>query len=563
MVASVDNQTQTKVSERLIEQLRQQSHENFDVEDLRVQVGRSVVLGRMASGEYREHISAEQADEIATAIQQPVTEGADVEAYARKLPNIEIKSGETIVFRQERDGVISANVFQAEQQSQSEALSSNPVTAPSEPSAPELEGDALMESAVRAESLVASVREISNPLDHEVSEPVATRLGEYMLQVESDSATVLKEDAVVLAAKDGAIISNLSEPDTQALQGWLQRGDGIFEPWAVPIQQPASQVSEPPPAIAIAQEQIAALPEGRGKQFFQRLSADLKQQANEVFSAIRQGLESEQLGVLRQKVGTVMQEAPEKATVALGRGLETAGQWITSSPDAIKNAMDSLQSAAEQTGGGIEKSGQWLAARPEAIREHRAMQTAMKLFEAGFRRTHEKSFEVGGFKVEFEGGQQLRLSDAQSDETLMRFQQTASPFPGHLPRLEVIEKGDISREQYQSLNAVGQRGEPVRGSQDAETLHARKSEQIAQLSKGLAEAMGSTDYRGKHYRIELGEDTLRISANDGRGELYHREGNQVVSNQFEQKDFGRFAQVIQKLEQQQATHTPNTQVELD
>jgi cobalamin biosynthesis protein CbiD len=88
--------------------------------------------------------------------------------------------------------------------------------------------------------------------------------------------------------------------------------------------------------------------------------------------------------------------------------------------------------------------------------------------------------------------------------------------------------------------------EPVVGSIEAEQNHAEQSQQIGFLAKSLAEALGTDDYQGKHYRMQVGEEALKIIGNDGRGIVFSQSANQVDSK-LEQRDFQRFAQITQTM----------------
>ncbi|MGB3614213.1 MAG: hypothetical protein WBA10_10500, partial [Elainellaceae cyanobacterium] len=440
-----------------IETLSEQLGEN---EQLRIQIGRRIVQGALASGEQRS-IVPERAAAINMALQQPVAEGIDTTAYQGKLPGIEIRSGAGILFRQEYDGAVTTNAFQMAQQQAAElwapqvfpegdrlaetiAVADTPQIAvaleerPAEAQVlvPEaaaqqtgeeialaepvtLTGDALVENSVQMQEVSAWAKEIVAPL--EASGPVAAELGTYTIEaLTTGSITIFNGDDVVLKATGDQIEqSNLGAADAKALTGWLQR-DGGFEMWTVPVQQ-AEPAAEPLRAIAIkvAQAQVQALPDNRAKSFFQKLVEDVGQQAARGLGAVRQGLESEQFKALQSNVSTGVREAPERTAEAVGKGLE--------------------------------KTGQWLALKSETIRDQKAARAAFNIFEEGFKRTHEKSFEHGGFKVEFEGGNRFRLSSAETGEAMMRFSANKSMVPGQSHSFSVLEKS-MTREQYGALN---------------------------------------------------------------------------------------------------------------
>lgn len=617
MATVVQEKPQVKPAiERIVEQIAEQSGQALDPERLRVKIGQRIPYGELASGKRRDQLTEPETDAILSAIKEPVKlpPGVSAEDYEGSRPGIEISVGDPSngyesLFREERDGVISVNSLQLEQQSQAEAtipelqtevagheaysldgdrLVEAPVAADTsevylgqdrtaetsvmveptpavtiepEPS-DELSGDTLVAAAVQTEAFPNLLKEIVNPLNRETSEPIEAGLGAYTIKLDGANATVSKGEEVLLEATGGQVTqSSLSEKDTQALQTLLQRSSVSAESWTVPVQTPEPELmaKEPHPAIAVAQKQIEALPESRAKQFFQKLGADLGAQATRAVQSVRQGLESEQFKALQQKAVGAVQSAPEKSAETIGRGLEQTGRWVATRPEAIQNAATAMREAsaqsAEKVGGALEKAGQWLSSRPETIREQRAAKTALALFAKGHNRTQESSYEHGGMKVAVTGADELSLSDAKTGDTLMRFKVESSSEPGQA-KLTVTEK-NISSEQYRALDAISKAGEPVRGSPEAEMQHAQKSEQFAQFSKAVASAMGSSDCKTQHYRIEVGDDSLKISDSKSGREVYRQEGSQIESR-LEQKDFGRVAQALNSLAQP-VTQTPVSQ----
>ncbi|MCG8368817.1 MAG: hypothetical protein MJA27_36475 [Pseudanabaenales cyanobacterium] len=79
---------------------------------LRIQMGRRLVYGQMAKGPFRNELNADTIKAIFDAIQRPVTPDIEPEQYQGKLPAIEIRNGEDILFREERDGAITINKIQ-------------------------------------------------------------------------------------------------------------------------------------------------------------------------------------------------------------------------------------------------------------------------------------------------------------------------------------------------------------------------------------------------------------------------------------------------------------------
>ena len=96
-------------------------------ETIRIQMGRRIVFGQMANGQFRNELDADRLKTVFDALQRPATEDIALEKYKGKIPAIEIKDGENILFREESDGVVTVNQieFQLQRQSQSERVTSD------------------------------------------------------------------------------------------------------------------------------------------------------------------------------------------------------------------------------------------------------------------------------------------------------------------------------------------------------------------------------------------------------------------------------------------------------
>ena len=606
MVSTVQEKPQVsstaEPAETLIEKLKSLSTQAIDTEDLRIRMGRRYAHG--VTGNERRKLSDAQAETISEAIKRPVTEGANFEDYIDSIPSIRISAGDDVLFSQESNGVVSVNSFSIEQQSQSESTVPEPQIA--ELKSTELEspdGDRMVEAAVfeansvqpvaatqptsyaaasmppvatiiaerasseptgdeqltdtaRAADLLVMACEISQPLEsRSTSEPIETSLGAYTIQIEGKDATVLKGDEVVLQAVDGQVTqSSLPEKDAEALQGWLEKSSSAAEAWTVSVQtvdptlikesappaiihQPVHSVS----AITVAQQQIEALPEGRSKQFFQKLGASLDQ-----------GIER------ATKTAQALHQDLKEHGKALHQDLKDHGR---------ANAQKAVEKATVLTGRGLEKAGQWLASRPETIREQRAARNALAMYKEGNNRTNETSFEHGGFKIAFDAKtNQYSLSDAKTDSSLMSFKEESSRIPGQI-KIALTEKADISREQYQSFDAVARSGEVVRGSAEAETNHAAQSAGFADFCQKFTLAQESSDCRTKHYRIQTSGNDLSISSLKSGQEIYCQENEQVTSR-LGQEDFKNLDLAQSIMERPAApletgTHSKTSSIELD
>ena len=78
----------------------------------RIFLGRRLVYGRLADGTQRHELDANGLKVVLEALQKPVTEGIEPDHYKNKVPAIEIRDGETLLFREERDGAVTTNQIQ-------------------------------------------------------------------------------------------------------------------------------------------------------------------------------------------------------------------------------------------------------------------------------------------------------------------------------------------------------------------------------------------------------------------------------------------------------------------
>ncbi|KAM3099284.1 hypothetical protein ACKFKF_15130 [Phormidesmis sp. 146-12] len=96
-------------------------------ETMRIQIGRRIVFGQMANGQFRNELDADRLKTIFDALQRPATENIALEKYKGKVPAIEIRDGNNVLFREESDGVVTVNQIelQLQQQKQSEENTSD------------------------------------------------------------------------------------------------------------------------------------------------------------------------------------------------------------------------------------------------------------------------------------------------------------------------------------------------------------------------------------------------------------------------------------------------------
>jgi hypothetical protein len=548
----------TDALSRLHEAIAQQSGKAVDGSNLRIQQGQRIVYGRLASGEQRNELSDEQISAIASLIKEPQTEGIEGTDYKGKMPSLQVQVDQQTVFRQERDGAISLNNLLSENNLEPEAIAPWGTAIPTE-AEPEAERPA---TTIETPTIVEAIKSMLNPLDQPTTETITANLGGYDITQDGNQLAIAQGGTVLLTANDGQVQTETAQPELlQSLkefatahaivQGlvdgfdWLQQTDHVTVPQPAPTPPPvatptetaaASPQDKEPNPIETIKNLFDRLPRGGNQDFWNRLAGDLEQAvklaqsidhasirknvvnaAQQATSTVRQFVEGESFQQTQRTVTTKVQDGLVWGTEKAGQGLEAAGKWA-------------------------QKTGQWLAARPEVIREQRAAAIALSMFQKGFERTQEHSYEKQGLTVSFQGQNTFTLSNAKG-EMLLKFK--AEKSLSSEPKITITEKGAFGRSHSQTLEEIRQDKGIIQGGAQAEEQHAQKSQQIGTLAKHLAEAIGTNTHEGKHYRIESDSDSLKIFAKDGRGEIFSQQGEDFTSR-LSHQDFARFKQVRQQ-----------------
>jgi len=81
-------------------------------QDLRIEMDRRIVYGRPSKAAFRNELTPQQMQRLLQGFQQPAAPDVDPSAYQGVIPAIEVKRGEEVLFRQERDGTVTLNQIQ-------------------------------------------------------------------------------------------------------------------------------------------------------------------------------------------------------------------------------------------------------------------------------------------------------------------------------------------------------------------------------------------------------------------------------------------------------------------
>ncbi len=325
------------------------------------------VYGLLANGETRNDLNPDRLRTLLNSFQEPATVGIDPAQYARQKPAIEVKIGTTTLFRQERDGVVTVNQIQlqqqAQQESQREIARSEQIESTSEPQPlSSLDGTAsepAEENQQQAQGIAQVARYLMNPLE-EAEHPLLTkaRFQDFTLDFnpETDTLTVFKGQKLIVKDHAGKI-ENLgaTTADWQVFHALEAR---IVK--TPPIQQVQPQQS------LIAQNNLTAQKA--------TLPSALEHQAAHVVNRQTGKLPSQQLQKFFQRI------------------LQGTAHWLNQSLDHWQNIT--------------------------------IAHTAMQAFQQGHDRTGEEAYQVGDFRVSRQRNNQFELSDREGK--LMQFQKLPS-----------------------------------------------------------------------------------------------------------------------------------------
>jgi hypothetical protein len=246
----------TQVSQRLAMTFKQSPPlPPMGQDDLRIQLGQRVVYGQLADGTIRRELNPNNLKVILDAIQQPVTPGVDPDAYRGKVPAIEIRDRGTVLFREERDGVITVNQIQmqiGEAKEKVEPAVLSPILNGRNGKTPETP---LPDLTVDPEAIAQLAARLINPL-HE-AKPIydAVAVGDYRIKQSGHHLSVSRDDQVLLAVRDGAVVSNqLQDTDRAA---FLELETRLSPAVAAEVAQPElSRNGSTPPAIAVLNREV-------------------------------------------------------------------------------------------------------------------------------------------------------------------------------------------------------------------------------------------------------------------------------------------------------------------
>ncbi|NET33266.1 MAG: hypothetical protein F6K19_14800 [Cyanothece sp. SIO1E1] len=504
-------------------------------ETLRIQMGRRLIYGQMANGQFRNELNADALKVIFDSVQQPVTPDVDPGQYKNKIPAIQINQGEDILFREERDGTVTVNQIQlqlTERVSTATAPISNQVQLNGHHPAPNIESIEVSNSPEagstqnrewQAKDIAQAAEYLLNPLAEEDPIYDAVEIQGYTISRAGNKISISRDNQSILVTQAGTVISDHStQTDWQVFQQIQQRSiprhtldsseNSIFLNGSSSNQQegaqalPGKETTETVlAAISIAEREATKLPEGETRKLLQSTTQNWRQQL----------LRTTQTG-LKQGIG-------------------------------------------------------WLASRPEVWRNQQTARAALDLFNRGYERTGERSYRVGDYMLNFKGRNLYTLRDAKGE--LMRFQAFKSPLPGvsrqTIQVLAIADRLDGSRRQdLQTLQR--DKAMTPQGDLDVEVNYVAKTHQVEQtVGEFLRNRVGANvwDKEGGKFKLEVGPaEFIRITdKQEGRGVVFQRQDGEVFSR-LGAKDFAHFERLATRMHQahtQSQARSQNRGVEME
>ncbi|NEQ47483.1 MAG: hypothetical protein F6K00_29650 [Leptolyngbya sp. SIOISBB] len=247
---------------------------------LRIFLGRRLVYGHLADGTSRRELDRNGAQIILEAIQKPVLAGVDRDAYRGKVPAIEIRDGESVLFREERDGTVTVNQIQLQISGADQTVLQEPprtevtTNGSSAPQLPESSPPDPTEVAQVASRLINPFNE-AKPLYDEVS------VGAYRIQQQGHHLSVHRENELILVVRDGEVVSHqLKDADRAA---FLKLETQLSPVASLQANSQVAQTESPrdkPLAtpLAVLEQETAQLPDSSTKTLLQATVNDWQRQ---------------------------------------------------------------------------------------------------------------------------------------------------------------------------------------------------------------------------------------------------------------------------------------------
>jgi hypothetical protein len=552
------------------------SASNARGDSLRIKLGRRLVYGQLADGPFRHELDANSLKVIADALQRPVTPDIDPAKYVNKVPAIEIFQGDILLFREERDGTVTTNEiqFQVEQENQtkqdnqkkrdSQAVQNQvaqdqvaqdqvaqdqvaqdqttqrqtaptpapiSVTASAEQTNPELMSEKANNTFTvnKADQILRTAEYLINPLRQQEGMYDAVSVQGYQIKQSEQHVTVSQGERLILVARGGEVMSDqVTDQDWAALKQ-IRVPERFPQPAldAVQSSQDNLGIEESPHATngAVPKETKIIEPSKKVVEAttpqaaaFSVLDREMQKPQAAAFSVLDREMQKLPNGPTRELIQTTLQDWKQQA-----------GQWFSTK---------------------LHESQNWLKNQQAVLQNQRLASAVQQLFQRGYERTGEHSYQMRGCTITREGQSLYVLKDAAGE--LMQFK--TSKVLGLGRRLEVMSVSDrLTHEQRHSL--LSAQSDPTmmpQSSLDVEAAYARKTRRVEKTTRQFLKDFAYANVwskEGGQFKLEVGQgDLLRITdKQNGRGVVFQRQ-NGEVSSKLNGQDFAHFERLATKME---------------
>jgi hypothetical protein len=570
---------------------------------IQIRMGRRLVYGWMADGQFRNDLTPDRLKMLFEALQRPVTQGFDPDKYKGKIPAIEIRDGDQILFREERDGTVTVNQIEFKIQQQKESVA--PWQTRSQPELNQQQQQVQQIQELRVLSLAVldlqgtgsgQLRQYQTD-DFWITESLSERT---LTVTASDGSTILQtsKDGQILQADLTVIPIALQQIDAAYRQAeeqqWIRESGELPPSDLTPNEQSQSvqaqdiaraartllnPFGEPEPIYEFVSVQGYRIAQNEDGLIVTRSDADdlvLIEREGQVwdYGATKQDWENfqrfqaqnplcrtQEMGQsVHDRVDLTADVTPLEAegeehlpAIAIAQH-ETARLPNSPTKDLLQVTHQAWkQQSDRRVGLRLQEENNWLLIRPESGRNQKTARAAFQLFQRGYSRTEEQGYEMGGYTICHQNRNVYSLSDSRGE--LLQFQTRSSLIPGwNRPVIQILSHSKrLSSTHQQDLRAM-QRDKLLMplGALDVEANYGAKTQQVERTVRSFLLKMQaqSWDKEGGRYQFETGHNFISITdKQDGRGEVYRRENGRVFSN-LGGSDFVHFERLAERLQAQ-------------
>jgi hypothetical protein len=581
---------------------------------IQIRMGRRLVYGWMADGQFRNDLNPDRLKMLFEALQRPVAQGIELDKYKGKMPAIEIRDGDLILFREEQDGTVTVNQIEFKLQQQKESAA--PLQTRSQPDLNQQQHQVQQIQELRVLSL--AVLDLQGTTGEKLRQyqaddfwiteslsdrtlTVTARNGSTVLQTSKDGQ-ILQADLTVIPIALQQIDAAYRQAEEQQ---WLRESGELLPSDLTPDEQSQSvqaqdiartartllnPFGETEPIYEFVSVQGYRIAQSEDGLIVTRSDADnlvLIEREGQVwdYGATRQDWEnfqrfqaqnplssSQGMGQsVHDRVDRTADVTPLEAegedqlpAIAIAQH-ETARLPNSPTKDLLQVTHQSWkQQSDRRVGLRLQEENNWLLICPESGRNQKTARAAFQLFQRGYSRTEEQGYELGSYAIRHQGRNVHSLSDSRGE--LLRFQTRSSLIPGwNRPVIQILSHSKrLSSTHQQDLRAM-QRDKLLMplGALDVEANYGAKTQQVERTVRSFLLKMQaqSWDKEGGRYQFETGHNFISITdKQDGRGEVYRRENGRVFSN-LGGSDFAHFERLAERLQsQQQQARKPSQHV---